>query len=340
MGAGAWSPSTYAATTTRKITTGTSFGYSSSMSSAAPSARKVHDDLDPKKVAGPTSPMAGKVVREARDNDEHPTSLGIALIFDETGSMGNTPRVLQGKLGAVHGLLQRKGYVEHPQILMGAYGDAHTHEPAPLQVGQFESDNRGDDDLDKIYLVGNGGGNNGESAALAWYYMGRAAELDSLDKRGKKGYLATIGDEVPLNVTKDEVDRVIGDYTDFEGDLTPAQALAYAQKKFNVFHVLIRTFASEMQNSQKVYTDLLGVENVIVLENEDNVAEAIASYIGLKEGTVDLDEALDNLDDVGAGSARASLSKALAKVRGSGKGNVVKGNAPVTLTGAKPASRL
>jgi hypothetical protein len=223
---------------------------------------------------------------------------------------------------------------------MGAYGDAHTGEPAPLQVGQFESDNRGDDDLDKIYLVGQGGGNRGESVALAWYYMGRAAQLDSLDKRGKLGFLVTIGDEVPLNVTKKEVQKVIGTYDDFESDfLTPAQALEYARKKFRVIHIIIDNEAAFWQNSAEVYKKLLG-NDAIILQSEEDVAETIATLIGIAEGMVDLDEGLDNLDDVGSGSARGSVSKALAVYGGSAKGSVVKAAAPIDLASAAPTTRL
>lgn len=337
MGGGAWSASTYATTTGAAIRSGTTFAYSSAMASAPLSARKAHEDLDPKRTAG-SGPFAGKVVREARDNDEHPYSLAIALGFDETGSMGNVPRVLQTKLGQVHGLLQRKGYVEDPQVLMAAYGDAQTGEPAPLQVGQFESDNKGDEDLNNVFLVGNGGGNGGESAALLWYYLGRAAQLDSLDKRGKKGYLFTIGDEVPLNVTKDEVTQFIGTFDDFESShLTPAQALAYAQEKFEVFHIIIDNSAAHWQDSVNVYTKLLG-KNAIVLQSEADVAETIATIIGVNEGNIDLDEGLDNLDEIGAGSSKESVGRALAKFGGTGK--VVKADAPIDVANSKPASRL
>ena len=84
-------------------------------------------------------------------------STPIAVLFDVTGSMGGVPRVLQTKLPQLLGLLLRKGYATDPQILFGAIGDA-TCDRVPLQVGQFESDNRMDDDLGRIVLEGGGGG--------------------------------------------------------------------------------------------------------------------------------------------------------------------------------------
>ena len=52
-------------------------------------------DLDDSVEAG--SVLQGsevKSLREAYDNDEHPESLPIAVIFDVTGSMGNLPKIM------------------------------------------------------------------------------------------------------------------------------------------------------------------------------------------------------------------------------------------------------
>ena len=94
--------------------------------------------------------------RESRDSDTHPESLAIGVLFDVTGSMQKVPRILQKKLPSLMGSLLRKGYVEHPQILIGAIGDA-TCDRAPLQVGQFESGIEIEEDLGKLFLKGGGG---------------------------------------------------------------------------------------------------------------------------------------------------------------------------------------
>ena len=161
----------------------------------------MHPALDP----------LGVTVRESRDSAEHPESLAIAVLFDVTGSMGGVPRVLQAKLPQLLGLLLRKGYAEDPQIMFGAIGDA-TCDRAPLQVGQFESDNRMDDDLGRILLEGGGGGQKTESYELAMYFMARHTAIDCYDKRGQRGYLFLIGDELAYPQVKPaEVRDVIGD---------------------------------------------------------------------------------------------------------------------------------
>ncbi|HME66727.1 MAG TPA: hypothetical protein VKG61_17700, partial [Streptosporangiaceae bacterium] len=157
MGSGRWSTDVYDAAARFRAATGASaFAYSDS------GAARVHDTLDPH----------GVPVRESRDSAEHPQSLAIAVLFDVTGSMRDVPRTLQAKLPQLLGLLLRKGYVTDPQIMFGAIGDA-TCDHAPLQIGQFESDNRMDGDLGRILLEGGGGGQKTESYELALYFMAR-----------------------------------------------------------------------------------------------------------------------------------------------------------------------
>ena len=74
-----------------------------------------------------------------------------SVLMDVTGSMRQVPVILQANLPRLMGLLIRKGYLEHPQILIGAIGDA-TCDTAPLQLGQFESGIEIEEDLGKLFL--------------------------------------------------------------------------------------------------------------------------------------------------------------------------------------------
>src|SRR5262249_20618935 len=135
-------------------------------------------------------------VRESRDSDVHPESHAVAVLLDVTGSMQTVPRILQKSLPRLMGLLIRKGYLEHPQILIGAVGDA-TCDSAPLQVGQFESGIEIEEDLGRLFLEGGGGGQVTESYELAMHFLAHHTSLDCVEKRGKKGYAFLIGDEAP-----------------------------------------------------------------------------------------------------------------------------------------------
>lgn len=321
MGGGSWSASTYASTTRAKVDSGTSFAYSAATRSSSASSWSAHDDLDPKKVAGAGSPLAGQIVRESRDNDEHPNSTPIAVFFDETGSMGYVPVELQSKLGELYGLILRKGYAEDPQVLIGAYGDTHS-DRVPLQVSQFESDNRIDDNLDKLFLEGNGGGNRGESMSLAWYYTAAHTATDSWDKRGKKGYAFFIGDEVSHALSADDVKTYIGDGEPLVpvDDKGLVEAL---QEKWDAYVLVINNWSAQSQGSVKFYTELFG-DRCIVLEDPNSVSETIALLIGVLEGTIDLDEGADDLKAIGVSdSVVRSATKALATVGDSGSGRQV-----------------
>jgi hypothetical protein len=223
--------------------------------------------------------------RESRDSDRHPDSVAIGVIFDVTGSMGEVPRVLQTKLGALMRVLIQKGYVEHPQVLFGAVGDAYC-DAVPLQIGQFESGLEMDDELGKIYLEGGGGGQVHETYELAMYFMARHTSIDCYEKRGRKGYLFTIGDEKPYAVVrKQHVRDLIGDA--LETDLAVERVVAEAQQRYEYFHI-IPTNTAHGRNAevQARWKALLG-ERVLLLEDETAVCETIALAIGLCEGALD-----------------------------------------------------
>src|SRR3954454_9613705 len=178
----------------------------------------------------------GVAARESRDSAAHPESHAVAVLFDVTGSMQGVPRVLQAHLPKLMGLLIRKGYLDHPQVLTGAIGDA-TCDAAPLQVGQFESGIEIEEDLGKLYLEGGGGGHITESYELALYFMARHTAIDCFEKRGRRGYLFVIGDETPYpKVKRKEVLHYIGDRP--QEDLPTEELIAELQRMYEVYYVL------------------------------------------------------------------------------------------------------
>src|SRR5215468_2966863 len=303
MGSGRWSTNVYDAAARFRAATGASaFGHSDG------GATTVHPLLDPRGA-----------VRESRDSGEHPQSLAIAVLFDVTGSMRGVPRQLQHKLPQLLGLLLRKGYAANPQILFGAIGDA-TCDRAPLQVGQFESDNRMDDDLSKILLEGGGGGQKTESYELAMYFMARHTETDCFEKRGKRGYLFIIGDEMAYpRVKHAEARVVIGD--GLQANIPLAEIAAELTRKWDTYYILPEG-ASYVGDAEVLgfWRSLLG-QNVIELADLSAVTETIALTVGLGEDAIGLDDGLADLDDIGS-EAAPTVSKALAVI-GTGRGPLV-----------------
>jgi hypothetical protein len=294
MGSGRWSADVYE--TAERLRGGKSaFAYSDS------GARSVHPSLDPFDV--------GK--RESRDSAEHPASLAVAVLFDVTGSMGTVPRALQKKLPRLLGLLKEGGYATDPQLMFGAIGDA-TCDRAPLQVGQFESDNRMDNDLERILLEGGGGGQKTESYELAMFFMARHTVTDCFEKRGRRGYLFIIGDELPYPAVKPrEVSAWIGD--ELPQPLAVRNLIAQLTRRWDTYYVLPEG-AAHAGDGQVLGTwrALLG-QNVIELADLDAVCETIALTVGLGEETIDLDEGLADLADVGS-AAGPTVGRALAGI--------------------------
>jgi hypothetical protein len=302
MGSGRWSTDAYAAAAEYRAATGADpFDYSSRARAGQRSSWKAHPSLDPR----------GLTVRESRDSAEHPESLAIAVLFDVTGSMQSVPRVLQTKLPELFGLLLRKGYTQHPQLLFGAVGDA-TCDQVPLQLGQFESDNRMDDHLGNIFLEGGGGGQMTESYELAMYAMARHTSLDCHEKRGRRGYLFLIGDELPYGKVKArEVRAVLGER--IAADLPLTALLPELQQRYDVYYILpAGTAYSGNGKILSTWRKLLG-QNVLELDNLDAVCETIALTVGLGEEAIDLQEGLEDLADIGSTSVD-SVGKALAPV--------------------------
>jgi len=338
IGGGSWNVNSYRAATQTKINTGTSFGYDAKVRQTG--AYKAHTDLDPKRLAGPGSPFEGQIMRESRDNAEHPNSVPISILFDATGSMGNIPRVTQQKLSALFGLLLRRGYVDDPQIMVSAYGDAKT-DYVPLQISQFESDNRIDENLDNLFLEGNGGGNGGESQSLGWYYLVNHTATDAWDKRHKKGYAFFIADEISHELTP----QVIRDNIGVDEPVAPFDNASLAKamlEKWDVYVLLIDNASAAMQGSERFYKKLFGEKHVLVVEDSNAITETIALTIGVMEGTVDFDDAADDLVAEGSNAvAVRSATNAVAPLKGlGGVGALAKGNIDLDINGSSGAARF
>lgn len=311
MGSSRWSDADYSSRASYRSATGTPvFAYSASIASGDADA-VVHDSLDPKRVAGKSSALAGQNIRECRDSDAHPTSNGVAVLFDVTGSMKRVPDTVQKNLVTLMGLLLRKSYISDPAILVGAIGDAYV-DRVPAQYGQFESGIEIENDLTNLYLEGGGGGQQTESYELAFYFLARKTALDCFEKRGKKGYAFIIGDEMAYrSVNRKQVKEIFGD--DLQEDIPLAEITREVQEKYDLYFILPNM--TSYFNDPKIesfWKELLG-QNFIKLEDPNGVSELIATLIGVSEGIVG-DNLEDDLKDVGTDIAVAgAVSRAVVR---------------------------
>ncbi len=243
-----------------------SLGYTTNDISQNFTQRKVKSEMDPNGVS----------VREARDSDANPQSFPIILGLDVTGSMGMIPQhlVVEG-LPKIMGRLIQQGMID-PALLFIAVGD-HECDRSPLQVGQFES---GDEELDNwltsTYLEGGGGGNNGESYLLAWYFAAFHTETDSVEKRGQKGLLVTIGDEPNLtNLSQSAIKDIMGDTATGQQGFSAKELLEKASEKYEVFHINVEEgHAGQRSHTHESWKELLG-QNFISVSHRTDIPQTI-----------------------------------------------------------------
>jgi hypothetical protein len=239
----------------------------------------------------------GVKIRESRDSADNPESTAIILSLDVTGSMGMIAENLARKgLETVCTEFLARKPVQYPHFMFHAIGDVAC-DSAPLQVSQFEADDRMIQQLTKIYIEHGGGGNASESYDFSWYFAGAHTSIDCWEKRKKKGYLFTIGDEsTPYGLKKEEVKQFLGE--DIESDLTAKQCLALAEKMYNIFHIIIaegdyaRNHGADVVH--RTWIDLLG-QRTVVLSDHTKLAELVISIIQMNEG-VAKDKVVDSWD--------------------------------------------
>lgn len=300
MGSGTWNSASYAVTskvmstkTREEIFTGT----------------RCHEDLDPSKFA----------VRESCDSDVNPASTPIIIAVDETGSMGFlAEEIIKKSLGVIVEEIHKRKPITDPHIMLVAVGDCYC-DRAPIQATQFEADTCITDQIEKFYIEGNGGGNNGESYSLAWALAAHKTKCDAFIKRGKKGFLFTIGDERVLPaITAAQAKQFLG--LNIQGDLKTEDLLEEVQRDWEVFHLLIPTHATRVQQSDKQWKELL-CERAIIVEDHKKLGEIIVSTMQLIAGE-DIDAIAASWDGSTSVAVRSSL-KDLSGTTAVAKGGVV-----------------
>lgn len=275
MGSGRWDPAAYGAFSSSTVGRSTADVYSAARARVASGAAAISPALDP----------LGIKVRESRDSDLNPSSTPLIVALDVTGSMGMLADVMaRTGLGTLfENVLSRKP-IPDPHVMFMAIGDFNC-DVHPLQVSQFEADKRIIDQLVDIYLEHGGGGNNFESYNAAWYFAAMKTAHDSIEKRGKKGYLFTVGDEeTPEPLTPGQIQRFIGDTP--ERELSNAELLEMVGRKYHVFHVIVEEGNHAKHAPARVrgsWTTLLG-QRAIPLADHTKLSEVIVSAIEVNEG--------------------------------------------------------
>jgi hypothetical protein len=246
-----------------------SINYAAKSASQIFSQRMIHNAMDPRNAAN----------RESRDSKEHPNTFPVIIALDVTGSMGKIPEyILRTGLPHIMDSIIGDGCPD-VQIMFVAIGD-HECDRAPLQIGQFES---GDAELDQwltsTYIEGNGGGNDGESYHLAWYYASNHTSTDHNEKRNGRGVLITIGDEKCLrSLSSNYIKGIMGDNGNLEST-NSENLFKLAKEKYNVFHIHVAEGSNgTRQDVTDSWKQIIG-QNLLIAEDYTQIPKIIAKTV-------------------------------------------------------------
>ena len=299
MGSGSWTRSswdTYSSTKVKGVSDAGLF-----------TTKSLIDELNPKNVA----------VRESRDSDDNPNSNALIVGIDQTGSMGDLARIMirEGCNTLATEIYDRKP-ISDPHIMFMGIGDADMYEEAPLQVTQFEADIRIAEQLQKIYLEGRGGGNDVESYTFTWYFAAMHTSIDCFEKRGKKGYLFTVGDEcVPKILKGSIIEKYLG-YRPEVDQFTAEELYRMVFRTYNVYHLMVEQgsfMRSRPDQVKESWRNVIG-QNAIPLADCTKMSEVIVSTIQANEG-VDADKIISSWD----GTTGVVVAKAIRDIAASRK---------------------
>lgn len=248
-------------------------------------SRQVDEKLDPRNVKVGKGDRKGLQLRESIISENNPDPTPIILGLDVTGSMGEVAaQIAKEELPKLMTEIHSTGVVSDPHVMFMGIDDVFVTSHGALQVSYFEPDLKIVEQLRKLWLVNNGGGNGSESYDLAWYFAGRYTYLENFERTGKPGFLFTFGDEpAPYQpVSKYDLEKVFGP-GDYE-TTSPEQSLRSAQQKFQVFHVSVEKGGYDLSSWDR----MLG-NNHLRVRDAKHITEVVLATMAVANGANLLD---------------------------------------------------
>jgi hypothetical protein len=253
-------------------------------------------------------PAVLKTTRRLKCDKENP----IVVAMDVTGSMGIASKVIYDKMPMFFGQIKIQDYLPEPSISFAAVGDTKC-DSDPIQICDFAEGIDLDAWLEKLYLEGGGGGQYHESYEMFAYYYGEKVDLTHPNKKpfmffiGDEGFYPTIsGVDIKrwFNITSENLDSA-GVFEDL-------------MNTYNVF--LVHKPYSYSTTDAKIvrqWTDAIGQENVLLLEDPKSVVDVMLGAIALVSGSRDLDTYVADLKGLGADPDRTQTPERIDHVTNS-----------------------
>ncbi|MDO8526700.1 MAG: hypothetical protein Q7T03_03320 [Deltaproteobacteria bacterium] len=224
--------------------------------------------------------------------------------LDTTGSMGRNVDIAFGVLPKVQNLLVQGGSAVlkryHTQIATGIVQDRTDR--YPYLRSMFEPDNEVERQMG-LLVPQRAGGDETEDYQLG-LFMAAYITKTSITRYGLKGYYFPVGDEKG----RDELDKRVLEQV-FGSEVLerafgpkPPQSLPLtaeiAKKVLENWHVFFLQ-VGDLSHVTEWWSKLLGRERVIRLPRTEDIAEVQACIIGLTEGVLDMQSAVDFLSESG-----------------------------------------
>lgn len=260
------------------------------------------ESLDPRKFS----------IRESVDGSDNPEATPIIIGLDVTGSMSPVLDVMARKgMKTVCEEIYNRKPVTDPHICTLGIGDVECDD-SPFQATQFEADIRIFEQLEKLYLEMGGGGNGHESYILAWYFAKYRTKTDSFSRRGRRGFIFTIGDEgITPKITADAFRHFLGG--EEMRTMTASELFDVTFPEWNIFHIIVKQGAyakMAYDEVRKSWEDVIGTQRTISLDDHTKLGEVIVSTMEIAAGK-NLQEVVKSWDrdtSVAVGAALSSVT--------------------------------
>jgi hypothetical protein len=260
----------------RDVGSSSSSGTFSSGGTSSSSARAAMGSRD--------QPKSTKVQnRRVESKSESP----IVINLDVTGSNIEFARIVYDKSPMLFGQIEQQGYLKNFDICFSATGDANS-DSCPIQVCDFNTGIKLDDELKKIYLEGGGGGQLKETYELSAYYFAHYCDMVN----AKTPFMFFIVDEAPYKtVQKEFIEQYMGDSVG--EDIDSKQVFRDLFKKFhgNVFifqNKYLGSRSSETEEIRDEWREVLGntyKDHLIPIEEEKSIVDLILGTIAMVSGS-------------------------------------------------------
>lgn len=220
----------------------------------------------------------------------------ICIAVDVTGSMGEWTKIIYDKLPMFWGEIEKNGYLPDPSVCIIGVGDAYS-DRAPLQVCDFAQSQAIDDEIAKVYLEGNGGGQSCESYELMAYYFNEHCDISGAELP----FFFLLEDEgVYPRLNRRQVEGIIGD--DLEEDLSSEEIFKKISEKFNFF-VLHKEYGGSDKQVCSQWKELIG-ERFIELKDPKACIDDMLGIISMVSKTRDLDAYILDMESRGQDNKR------------------------------------